>query len=136
MRVRDKAPIFALAVDIVPERPAAAVEQASRRAFALHVPNALADPIALVLGDGRQDRENKFADAVARSSPIARKRVAGWHPIGEGRQAMSAVALTTDSSQTLSHVREVPANETARAVERCGWRHPHGAIRGRGVTGW
>ena len=115
MRVRDKAPIFALAVDIVPERPAAAVEQASRRAFALHVPNALADPIALVLGDGRQDRENQFADAVARSTPIAGKRMAGvgsWHAIGdEGRQAMSAVAHTTDSSRTSGHVREVPFSE-------------------------
>jgi hypothetical protein len=49
MRVRDKASVFALAVDIVPERPAAAVEQALRRAIALDVPNALADPIALVL---------------------------------------------------------------------------------------
>src|SRR5258708_15075586 len=115
MRVRDKAPIFALAVDIVPERPAAAVEQASRRAVALHVPNALADPIALVLGDGRQDGENQFADAVARSAPIARKRMAGagiWNAIGdERRQAMSAVAHTTDSSRTSGDVREVPTTE-------------------------
>jgi len=63
--VWDKAPIFALAVDVIPEGPQAAVEQASRRVVALHVPNALADPIALVLGDGRQDRENQLADAVA-----------------------------------------------------------------------
>src|SRR5712664_345936 len=93
-----------------PKGRRAAVEQASRRAVALHVPNALADPIALLLGDGRQDRENQFADAVARSTPIARKRMAGvgsWHAIGgEGRQAMSAVAHTTDSSRTSRHVRE------------------------------
>jgi hypothetical protein len=31
--------------------------------------------------------------------------------------------------------RFAPMNETARTVERCGWRHPHGAIRDRGATG-
>jgi hypothetical protein len=35
--------------------------------------------------------------------------VGSWHAIGdEGRQAMSAVAHTTDSSRTSGHVREVP----------------------------
>jgi hypothetical protein len=78
----------------------------------LHVADALANPVTLVFGDGGQDGERKLADAVARSTPIGRKRMAGvgsWHAIGdEGRQAMSAVAHTTDSSRTSGHVREVP----------------------------
>jgi len=78
----------------------------------LHVADALANPVTLVLDHSRQDRENQFADAVARSTPIARKRMAGvgsWHAIGdERRKAMSAVAHATDSSRTSGHVREVP----------------------------
>jgi len=34
----------------------------------------------------------------------------------------------------ISNDRFGSMNETARAVERCGWRHPHGAIRDRGAT--
>ena len=56
------------------------------------------------------------------STPIARKRLAGvgsWHAIGdEGRQAMSAVAHTTDSSRTSGHVRFVPQPDSCTAAMR------------------
>jgi hypothetical protein len=79
--------------DIEAERAPASAEYPQRCLVLLHVADVLANPVALVL--------NQFADAVACSTPMARKRMAGvgsWPAIGdEGHQAtMSAVAHTAD----------------------------------------
>jgi hypothetical protein len=63
--------------DIETERAPASAEYPQRCLVLLYVADALANQVALAFGDGRQDSENQFADAVARSTPIARKRMAG-----------------------------------------------------------
>ena len=65
LRVLDKVTVLALALDVVSERALAAVEQQLRGAVALGVAHALANPVALVLGHRRQNRENQLGNAVA-----------------------------------------------------------------------
>src|SRR5262249_32922460 len=47
------------------ERPLAASVNALSSQMALHVPDALADAVALVLRDRRQDREHELGNAIA-----------------------------------------------------------------------
>jgi hypothetical protein len=51
--------------DVITEGPLAAVVEALGCPMPLDVTNPLADAIALILGYGRQDREDQLADAIA-----------------------------------------------------------------------
>ena len=77
--------VLALALDIEPERPLAAIEQQLRGAMALRFADALANPIALVLSNSAQDREHQLADAVARHVAAEVEHVQGDPLLAEVR---------------------------------------------------
>jgi hypothetical protein len=83
---------------------------------------------------GRRQKGEKRPADVINAAIIGKQR---RHPDNSWEERVSPMTHESGvrSGKWTADVRDGSMNETARAVERCGWRHPHGAIRDRGATG-